>query len=172
MTRTAADAREPSGLLLDTSVLISAVDRSRSDHRTARALIERQPRLWLCAQTCREFLAVSTRPMGSNGLGMPCRQACDNLELLRQRIRTLPEERPLLATLLGLIAHYGLVGRAIHDAGIVAAACAHRLDGLVTSDLQIFTRYQDTIPVLSPQQARARQKRPSTPAKNERGVLV
>jgi len=94
--------------------------------------------LHLCAQSCREFLAVSTRPASANGLGMTSTQACENLEQMRRRISTLAEEKPLLPGLLRLITTYQLTGRSIHDAGIIAAALAHQIGTLVTNDVQIF----------------------------------
>ncbi len=139
-------------LLVDTGVLISAVDIARSNHDVCRHLIERHPALSLCAQSCREFLAVSIRPVAANGLGMSCEHACANLETLRGRIVTLPEEKPLLSVLLDVIRSHQLVGRSIHDAGIVAAVIAHQLGGLVTTDAQIFSRYPG-MRVITPQDA-------------------
>ena len=142
-------------ILLDTGILISVIDTARADHSICRELVERHPSLAVCAQTCREFLAVSTRPTTANGLGMTSADACRNLEQLRCRISTLAEEKPLLPELLNLVKTYNLIGRGIHDAGIVAAAQAHRIKLLVTSDAQIFTRYAPEISVISPAEVMA-----------------
>ncbi len=141
------------GALVDTTVLISAVDVARADHALCLDLLARHPALHLCAQVCREFLAVATRPTAANGLGQSTEHACENLERIRRRLPLVPEERPIFPTLFHLVKTYGLSGRGIHDAGLVAAAKVHRLPRLITTDRQIFIRYADEIAIQSPAEA-------------------
>lgn len=141
--------------LLDTTILVSLVDESRADHDQCRDLVDRHPQLHLCAQSCREFIAVSTRPIAGNGLGMTSADACENVVRLQRRITLLPEERPLLDALLELVRVHGLTGRGVHDGGIVAAALAHRIPVLVTSDRQVFSRYERALHIQTPSEALA-----------------
>jgi predicted nucleic acid-binding protein len=88
-------------------------------------LIESPRRLVFPAQVVREYLAVATRPIASNALGMTTVAALENVREFRIHIRLLPEEKPILPTFLRLVETVSPVGRRIHDAHIVAAAIVH-----------------------------------------------
>jgi predicted nucleic acid-binding protein len=137
-------------LLVDTSVLITASNRARDQHRYALDLLGRHPRLVFPAQVIREFLVVATRPPGVNGLGLPLEHALDNLAEFRARIRLLPEEKPLLPTLLRLLADAPVAGKRIHDAHVVAAAIAHRVPRIVTMNEPDFSAFGSKIRIEEP----------------------
>lgn len=121
-------------LLVDTNILIEATDDRRQHHRLALDLMARHAKLVFPAQVIREYLVVATRPTaaGSNGLGMSLRDAVDNVRVFRERVRLLPEEKPLLPTLLKLLDTVPTQGRRIHDAHLVAAAIVHKVRRLLT----------------------------------------
>jgi predicted nucleic acid-binding protein len=130
-------------LLIDTSILLEATDEARSQHAAARSLIERGRRLVFPAQVVREFLVVATRPVEANGLGMVLRDALENIREFRRVIRLLPEEKPILPTLLSLLGEIPCQGKRIHDAHLVAAAIVHRVGTIATlnaADFRIFER--------------------------------
>ena len=59
-------------VLLDSNVLIAAIDSSRQGHLLAQSLIESDPRaLSVTGQNLREFLSALTRPTSANGYGAP-----------------------------------------------------------------------------------------------------
>ncbi len=134
--------------LLDTNVLIDATDVGRARHRAARALVERRSGLVICAQVVREFLAVSTRSVEHNGLGLSIADALDNLAVFRQVARLLPEEKPVLPHLLALLRSVPCQGKSIHDAAIVATMWTHRVRMLVTSNPRHFARFGSTIEIV------------------------
>lgn len=137
-------------ILVDTSVLIGALDRSRPAHVACRRMVESGADFCTSAQVLKEFLAVATRPTTANGLGLSISVAQEELSKLRDRIALLPEERPLLPSLLDILAKTGACGRAVHDAGIVAAAVVHRVPLILTTDTQIFARYSSWVRVQAP----------------------
>lgn len=125
-------------LFLDTNVLLAATDRSRTEHSSCAALL-REAEVAGCHLACtpqilREYLVVSTRPIDVNGLGLSTGGALANIRSFRRRLILLEESTKVLEKLLALVADHELTGKRIHDANIVAAMTAHRLDTLVTSN--------------------------------------
>jgi predicted nucleic acid-binding protein len=131
----------PERLLVDTSVLLEATDEARTEHVAARSLIERGNRLVFSAQVVREFLVVATRPVAANGLGMEISDALDNIREFRRLIRLLPEEKPILPTLLSLLGEIPCQGKRIHDAHLVATAMVHRVTAISTLNVEDFRAF-------------------------------
>jgi predicted nucleic acid-binding protein len=119
-------------LLVNTNILLEATDEKRPYHHEARALIESYRGLVLPAQVIREYLVVATRPATANGLGLPLSDALANVREFRRAIRLLAENRPLLPTLLRLLAAVPCTGTRIHDAHIVASAMVHKIKTIVS----------------------------------------
>jgi predicted nucleic acid-binding protein len=145
-----------SAILVDTCVLLEASNRARTQHRAARELIERHEGLVFPAQVAREFLVATTRAPANNGLGFSLLEALESLAGFREHIRLLPEEKPLLPTLLGLLARSPATGKLIHDAHIVAAAMVHRVPLVVTLNGDDFEHFSEHATCLTPVQAVAR----------------
>jgi predicted nucleic acid-binding protein len=135
-------------LFVDTNVLIDATDLRRPNHAAAVRLLERRPALVFSAQVAREYLAVATRPAAVNGLGLPLDRALANLSELRQVVRLLPEERPLLPSLLSLLGAVPCEGKAIHDALIVATMQVHRVRRIVTANAEHFARFREIVEIV------------------------
>jgi predicted nucleic acid-binding protein len=85
-------------MLVDTCVLLEATNRARSQHRAAREPIERHEGLVIPAQVAHEFLVAATHPPANNGLGLGLLEALESLVGIREHVRLLPEEKPLLPT--------------------------------------------------------------------------
>jgi predicted nucleic acid-binding protein len=145
-----------SAMLVDTCVLLEASNRARSQHRAVRELVERHEGLVIPAQVAREFLVVATRPPANNGLGLTLLEAMESLAGFREHIRLLPEEKPLLPTLLRLLAQSPATGKRIHDAHIVAAAMVHRVPLVVTLNGVDFRDFSAHVTCLTPAEAVAR----------------
>ncbi len=146
MTTTPAD---PAALVVvDTNILLAATDRARSAHRAAtRFLNEDERRLALTPQIVREYLAVATRPVDVNGLGLAMPDALANLEMLLQDMQLLAEDAATTATLVDLIGRGLAEGKQVHDANVVAVAFAHRADAIVTDNARHFARFANLIAV-------------------------
>lgn len=131
-------------LLVDTSVLLEASNKARKQHAAALSVLETRDHLVFPSQVAREFLVVATRPTAVDGLGLSPKAALENLTAFRRNVRLLPEEKPLLATLLRIVEDLSLEGKRIHDAHIVAAAVVHKVQWVVTlnsGDFQSFAKY-------------------------------
>lgn len=156
-------------LLVDTNVLLEATDEARGHHGEARRLVESHPALALAAQVIREYLAVATRPVSANGLGLSTRDALENVREFRRGIRLLPEERAILPTFLALVERTSCAGKRIHDAHLVATARVHRVEGIVSLNAADLTTLADALPVFTPQEALRRPPtRKSAPGKPRR----
>lgn len=136
-------------LLVDTNILLEATDEKRTFHRAARELIESHRALSVPVQVIREYLVVATRPVSSNGLGLSLSDALANVREFRRMIGVLPESRPLLPTLLRLLAAIPCTGSRIHDAHIVAGALVHKIKTIVSLDSKDFTPFASRIRVIT-----------------------
>ena len=135
-------------VLLDSNVLIAAIDSSRPGHLLARSLIESDPRaLTVTGQNMREFLSTLTRPTSVNGYGADGDRAVaewteitSTLELVDET----PGSRQLLASFVG---DGTAVGKQVHDANLVAVAVAHGATALITANRRHFERFTKLIEV-------------------------
>lgn len=146
MTTTSA---EPTALVVvDTNVLLTATDRSRDHHDAAtRFLNEDVRRLAICPQIVREYLAVTSRPVDVNGLGLSSEDAVANVEQLLEGMEVLTEGPATTLSLMELIVARPSVGKQVHDANVVAVALAHRAAAIVTENTRHFARFARLIAV-------------------------
>jgi predicted nucleic acid-binding protein len=140
-------------LLIDTNILIEATDTRRRFHADATTLVQARSGLVFPAQVIREYLVVATRPVDANGLGLLLPDALGNIAEFRKSIRLLPEERPVLATFLRLLAAAGCTGARIHDAHLVATAVVHRVRTIVSLNPGDLLGITTGISVLAPAEA-------------------
>jgi predicted nucleic acid-binding protein len=81
--------------LIDTNVLLRALDRQHSKYRVARramiALRRQNYRLVLTTQNLIEFWAVATRPVDAKGLGMSTEWTATQLVRIKRFFSLLPD---------------------------------------------------------------------------------
>ncbi|MFY9822999.1 MAG: PIN domain-containing protein [Thermoanaerobaculia bacterium] len=132
-------------VLVDTNVLLSATAPLRPLHRAALAVLNDWPNqgtiLVTSSQVLREYLAVATRPVAVNGLGLGVEDALANVSAFRGRMRLLVDSEPVWDRLRALIATYGCLGKQVHDANIVATALTSGVAKLVTANAGDFNRF-------------------------------
>ena len=102
----------------------------------------------ITAQNLVEFWAVITRPVDENGLGFTTEQAADEVNALKRLFVLLPEV-PLLQEWEHLITTYRVSGKNTHDARLVAAMRVCGVGGILTFNVQDFSRYPN-ITVIHP----------------------
>lgn len=146
MTTTSAD---PAALVVvDTNVLLTATDRSRAAHSAATEFLNGdERRLAMTPQIVRAYLAVATRPVEVNGLGLSGQDAAANVEQFLRDMELLPEDGATTRRLVDLIAQDSAAGRQVHDANLVAVALAHKADTIVTDNARHFARFADLITI-------------------------
>lgn len=139
-------------VVLDTNVLLAASDQGRREHTDAVEAINDWPAaglvLYTNGQILREYLAVATRPVDRNGLGMARRDAVANVRALRARLNLLAEDVKVSDRLLQLLDGVDCVGKQVHDANIVATMLVHGVDTLVTINVEDFARFEGHVRVI------------------------
>lgn len=139
-------------VLADTNVLLSATAPLRSLHKAALRVLNEWPNqgviLATSSQILREYLAVATRPVEANGLGLGVDDALANVAAFRGRMQLFVESEPVWDRLRALVAVYGCKGKQIHDANIVATALISGAAILVTANARDFTRFASEIEVV------------------------
>jgi hypothetical protein len=108
--------------------------------------------VWRCAlhsgQILREYLAVATRPIGQNGLGMPQPAAVANVRALRGRLRLMAENEKVADRLAEVLDAVDCTGKQVHDANVVATMLVHGLDTVITSNVEDFVRFGHQVRVV------------------------
>lgn len=136
----------PDRVMLDTSVLLAATDPVRAGHDDAMLVLNDWPgrgtSLYVSVQILREYLAVATRPLESNGLGMPLREAIENARSFRDRSTLLPDSGQVADRLLRLLEDVPCEGKHIHDANIVATTLTHNVSTVLTANLKDFLSFE------------------------------
>ena len=140
---------DPAALVVvDTNVLLAATDSDRAAHQAATVFLDTdQRRLALTPQIVREYLAVATRPVDANGLGLPPDDAIVNIEQLLADMELLPETTTTTRHLLHLLTQHPTAGKQVHDANLVAVALAHKAAAIVTDNTTHFTRFAGLIDI-------------------------
>lgn len=140
---------DPTSLVVvDTNVLLAATDMSRVAHAAATEFLnEDERRLALTPQIVREYLAVATRPVEVNGLGLSADDAVANVEQVLDDMELLPEDAATTRRLLDLVSHGFAAGKQVHDANVAAVALAHRASAIVTGNPRHYSRFADLIAI-------------------------
>ena len=138
-------------LVLDSTVLIAALDRARTSHLAVRDLLSSDTVKAVTTQTMRETLAVATRPLAANGLGIDFTNAWRSIGTMRMACnRLLLETDKWWASYTALTNEIQPSGRTIYDLGQVAHV--HSLGKsarLLTDDAGICARYKGYIDVIT-----------------------
>ncbi|MGH3246120.1 MAG: type II toxin-antitoxin system VapC family toxin [Trebonia sp.] len=146
MTMKVADLDvRPDRVMLDTNVLLAATDEGRTEHRDALMVInEWAGAVTLCTsgQIMREYLAVATRPVERNGLGLKPAEALGNVRAIRERTAFLAEDATVADRLQRLLADVECGGKQVHDANVVATMLTHGVGMVVTMNIGDFARFE------------------------------
>ena len=138
-------------LVLDSTVLIAALDSSRGSHQAVRDILSSERPKAVTTQTMRETLAVATRPRSANGLGIDFTSAWKSISMMRMACdRLLYENDKWWAAYAELIQEIKPTGRTIYDLGLVAFV--RSLGGnarLLTDDAGLVERYRNHIAAIT-----------------------
>jgi len=140
--------------LPDTNIILRLVSKNDPLHQVVSQAIERLEQsgeeLVIIPQILVEFWTVATRPKDVNGLGMPTREAENELEKLQKLFMVLPENEKIFDEWKRLIVKYKVSGKTTHDARIAAAMTVHKIENILTLNPNDFRRF-DEIKAIRPQ---------------------
>lgn len=133
--------------LLDTNILLRLVERNHPHHQEAKEALKtlRQQNHTFCVflQNISEFWNVCTRPTQNNGLGLSISRTDTHLTRFERFFTVLPDTKDVYKNWRELIVNHSVSGVQVHDAKIVAAMKAHRIENLLTFNTKDFKRYTD-----------------------------
>jgi len=139
--------------LLDTNILLRSSQVSSPHHVIAiaavAALLGAGRSLCISSQVIYEFLAVATKPVTENGLGMSQADADGQLAKLLGGIEVLYDSEPVATELRRLVVTYKMTGKRVHDTRLVAAMTVFGVQELLTFNVDDFKRFS-RIQVVSP----------------------
>lgn len=144
--------------LVDTNILLRWTDRTSPEHALCTRVIEhlrKSTAVHVCAQVLIEYYCVATRPRQVNGLGLDVHTAQQALNDITEALPCLPEPPDVVQRWRELICDFGVLGKQVHDARLVAVMNAHGVRRLITLNTVDFVRYRTITPV-TPTQALAR----------------
>src|SRR5689334_17696126 len=88
-----------------------------------------------------ELWVVGTRPLAQNGLGMSAQEAQAEVLRAKQLFAMIGDVPAIFRTWERLVTQHQIIGKAAHDARLAAAMIVHRIDRILTFNVQDFTRY-------------------------------
>lgn len=135
-------------ILADTNILLRAAQPGHAHHRAAldsMALLQSRDEegFAVAPQNLYEMYVVCTRPISANGLGLTCQDAQQEIKKVRALFRVLPESANVCAGWEALIARHLVVGKAAHDAHLVAVMLDQGLTEILTFNSHDFARYPE-----------------------------
>lgn len=140
--------------LPDTNIVLRFVNKKDPLHQTIQQAVEKLEEngeeIVIVPQVLVEFWAVATRPTDNNGLGMTTDEAETELENLQKLFRVIPENEKIFDEWKTLAAKHKVSGKVPHDARIVAAMVAHKIENLLTLNPNDFKRFTE-IKAIKPQ---------------------
>jgi Predicted nucleic acid-binding protein, contains PIN domain len=111
-------------VLIDTNIFLRAKEpwseRYSDCSNALQAMRERREVCYTCAQIWIEYWAALTRPRANNGLGFSLEEAVADLNDIRISFPALTGPHDIAEQWRSLVERYGVRGRQVHDARIVA----------------------------------------------------
>src|SRR5215510_5270405 len=133
--------------LVDTNILIRFLlpndPAYQSVRRAVTTLKTRRERVVTTSQNMIEFWRVCTRPTNQNGLGLTVVATEHRIRLLERHFPVLRDESTAYTRWKSLVSAYGVMGKKVHDARIVASMMVHGVPRILTSNVNDFARYNE-----------------------------
>ncbi len=143
------------GYLFDTNILLRLTRRGDPSHTliqyAVRQLLQQDASLYYCPQNVVELWNVLTRPIERNGFGLTIGETEEEVRLIERHFTLLPDSEQIYPVWRRLVNEYGVHGRQVHDARLVAAMRVNGLAHLLTLNRTDLLRYSD-ITVVHPEE--------------------
>jgi predicted nucleic acid-binding protein len=131
--------------LADTNILLRFFRTADPEHPLVRmavtALLARGETLHSTQQNRRELWSVCTRPAGVNGFGLTVPETLAAVELVDATFTRLPDVAPSGPEWDRIVIQHQVVGRAVHDAQLIACMIVHGITHIRTLNVPDFARY-------------------------------
>jgi predicted nucleic acid-binding protein len=133
--------------LIDTGILLRIIDEKDRRHQFVQSAFEtlgsQRHDLYVTTQNIAELWNVATRPIANNGLNLSPTTVS---QLIQQAIKPfvtmLIEQDTLPAEFRRLLETYGVVGKQVHDARLVAMMLTWQIPNLLTLNERNFRRFE------------------------------
>ena len=129
----------------DTNILLRFTNANDPEHELVaialRSLRIQGETLAYAQQNRREFWNVCTRPLANNGLGYTTTEARERLAEVDAVFTRLPDHPQYGPEWDRIVTQYGVIGRAVHDAQLVASMLTHGITQILTLNIADFVRY-------------------------------
>ena len=139
--------------LTDTNIVLRRILASDPLHATVKAatdaLLLQGEALYVTGQILIEFRALATRPVEANGLGLAPADASREAQRIEALFPLAAETPAIFPLWRALVDTYGIVGRQVYDARLVAVMQAHGITHLLTLNPTHFRRFAE-ITVVEP----------------------
>ena len=133
--------------LADTNILLRLVEVLSLHHAEAAVavdkLLKRGDTLFITLQNVSEFWNVCTRPLDKNGFGLSVAETEAELAKIEQVFNFLPDTLEVYKNWRELVVNHSVSGIQVHDAKLVTAMKAHKIQNLLTFNAKDFKRYAD-----------------------------
>jgi predicted nucleic acid-binding protein len=140
--------------LVDTNIALRLANASDREHllvvHSVRTLTAAGETLFYTQQSRREFWNVCTRPLSANGRGMTIAETIVSLLAAAKFLSYLPDSAATGPVWDRLVRQYNVIGRAVHDAQLVASMLANGITHILTLNGVDFQRYSGEIIVVHP----------------------
>jgi predicted nucleic acid-binding protein len=107
------------------------------------ALLRSGEEVFITPRVVMEYRAVATRPVSSNGLGLTAEQIRTETDLIEQALGMLPDRPDVYPVWRELVDEYGVMGRQVFDARLVAVMVVHGVENLLTLNASHFARFRE-----------------------------
>lgn len=138
-------------VFVDTNVLTRATIVTAPLHTEAQAALvqlrSEGRELWISHQVIREYIANASRPQ-TYSQPVPASQILEQVKRFRTAFKVAEDTTAVLDQLLSLIGIIPLGGKQVHDANIVAAMLANRVNVLLTHNVVDFARFSAYVTAL------------------------
>jgi predicted nucleic acid-binding protein len=144
------------GTLVDTGVLLRAIDANFSGCRQIRKALRRaleiNDPLFVAVQNIAEFWNVATRPLEYNGQGLTGERTKRRVLIIERLCQVLSEDVSSYEEWKRLVDELGVSGVKVHDARLIAVMKSRGIGTLLTLNENDFRRYAgEGIAVKSPE---------------------
>ena len=144
--------KDVNSVFFDTNVLVYANVMESPLHQLAIKTIQSYydigTELWISRQILREYIAVLTRPQIFTK-PVSVSVVADRIRFFQSYFQVAEENPQITEVLLTLIERFGISGKQVHDANIIATMQVYGIQNLITHNVSDFKRFSSIINILT-----------------------